>query len=297
MYKLNHKPEVSVIIPTFNRADMVALAVSSVLKQSFKNFECIVVDDGSTDDTLRQLGLIDDNRLKLLYQENKGVSAARNVAISEAGGDYIALLDSDDQWVETKLERQLVFMKSKGLEISQTDEIWMRKGKRVNQCKKHEKPEGFFFERSLSMCMVSPSCVMFSREFWDAVGPFDENMPACEDYDLWIRAGLRFPIGLLKDRLTIKYGGRPDQLSNSVSCLDLYRMYAILKLLAGGELNADSRKLALKELERKAGYFAGGCRKRGKDDQAQKIEQLVKAAMEGHKINPAEILGVENGPG
>jgi glycosyltransferase involved in cell wall biosynthesis len=260
------------------------------LAQKFTDFECLVVDDGSTDDTAERLVEFDDSRLKILWQENKGVSAARNFGIAASHGYFIALLDSDDEWVPEKLLKQVPFMEEAGFEISQTDEIWIRKGKRVNQCKKHEKPEGMFFDRSLEMCMVSPSCVIFSRKFWNELGPFDEDMPACEDYDLWIRSGTKYPVGLLRERLTIKHGGRPDQLSNSVGCLDLYRIYAIVKLLQAGILSAVERKMALDELQRKAGFYIGGCRKRGRDEQAVRIERLVQDIMDGKTALPADII-------
>ncbi|NDV26952.1 glycosyltransferase family A protein [Desulfovibrio sp. JC010] len=290
MAVINNAVKVSVIIPTYNRAERICRAVDSVLGQSFDNFECLVVDDGSTDDTAQRLADYTDPRLKVLWQENRGVSAARNFGIANSGGSFIALLDSDDQWVEHKLAKQLSFMEEGGFEISQTDEIWIRKGKRVNQCKKHEKPEGMFFDRSLEMCMVSPSCVIFSRRFWDELGPFDEDMAACEDYDLWLRAGLKYPVGLLRERLTVKHGGRPDQLSNSVGCLDLYRMYAIVKLLNEGTLPAEARSMALAELQRKAAFYIGGCRKRGRDGQAARIERLVRDIVSGNPVSPAEII-------
>ncbi|WP_421902680.1 glycosyltransferase family 2 protein [Maridesulfovibrio sp.] len=290
MESFNSYPKVSVIIPTYNRAERVCRAVESVLAQKFTDFECLVVDDGSTDDTAERLAEYDDSRLKVLYQENRGVSAARNYGIVASHGDFIALLDSDDEWVPEKLLKQVPFMEEAGFEISQTDEIWIRKGKRVNQCKKHEKPEGLFFDRSLEMCMVSPSCVIFSRRFWEELGPFDEDMPACEDYDLWLRAGIKYPVGLLRERLTIKHGGRPDQLSNSVGCLDLYRIYAIVKLFQAGKLSAEERSMALVELQRKAGFYVGGCRKRGRDEQASRIERLVQDIVDGKSILPAEII-------
>ncbi|WP_320174985.1 glycosyltransferase [Maridesulfovibrio sp.] len=290
MEDLNNDPKVSVIIPTYNRAERICRAVDSVLAQKFTDFECLVVDDGSTDDTAERLAGYDDPRLKILRQENRGVSAARNYGIAASSGDLIALLDSDDEWVPEKLLKQVTFMAEAGFEISQTDEIWIRKGKRVNQCKKHEKPEGMFFDRSLEMCMVSPSCVIFSRKFWEELGPFDEDMPACEDYDLWIRAGTKYPVGLLRERLTIKHGGRPDQLSNSVGCLDLYRIYAIVKLLQAGTLTADERNMALDELQRKTGFYIGGCRKRGRDEQAVRIERLVQGIIAGEDVLPSEII-------
>lgn len=284
-------PEVSVIIPTYNRCELVVRAVNSVLAQTFSDFECIVVDDGSTDDTSARLREIDDSRLKIIERENAGVSAARNLAVEHSSGKFLALLDSDDEWVEDKLEKQLAFMKKEDLQISQTDEIWIRKGKRVNQCKKHEKPEGFFFKRSLEMCMVSPSCVIFTRSFWNDVGTFDELMPACEDYDLWLRAGLKYPVGLLRERLTIKHGGRPDQLSNSVGCLDLYRMYSMVKLLVREKPDAEKRDMILKELRKKSGFYIGGCRKRGRDAEADRVMLLVEKLEQGTLADPAEFIG------
>ncbi|WP_415716636.1 glycosyltransferase family 2 protein [Maridesulfovibrio sp.] len=282
----------SVIIPTYNRAELICRAVDSVLGQTFVDFECLVIDDGSTDGTVEKLAKYNDSRIKPLWQENSGVSAARNFGIDESRGQFIALLDSDDEWVPEKLLKQIQFMEDGGFEISQTDEIWVRKGKRVNQCKKHEKPEGMFFERSLAMCMISPSCVIFSRKFWDEIGPFDEKLPACEDYDLWLRAGVKYPVGLLRERLTVKYGGRPDQLSNSVGCLDLYRIYAIVKLLNAEILSSEERVQALDELQRKAGFYIGGCRKRGRDDQAEKVERLIRAILDGEPV-PADAI-IEN---
>ncbi|HAS88827.1 MAG TPA: glycosyl transferase [Desulfovibrio sp.] len=291
MDSLNNTPKVSVIIPTYNRAERVCRAIDSVLAQKFTDFECLVVDDGSTDDTVARLAEYIDPRLKGLIRQNGGVSAARNFGIANSNGEFIALLDSDDEWVPDKLKKQIPFMENGGFEISQTDEIWIRKGKRVNQCKKHEKPEGMFFHRSLEMCMVSPSCVSFSRKFWDELGPFDEDMPACEDYDLWIRAGIKYPVGLLRERLTIKHGGRPDQLSNSVGCLDLYRMYAIVKLLQSTGLSDDERDMALSELQRKAVYYIGGCRKRGREEEAARVERQIEDIVSGKKVIPSGILG------
>ncbi|WP_320170428.1 glycosyltransferase family A protein [Maridesulfovibrio sp.] len=284
-------PEVSVIIPTYNRSAMVMRAVQSVLAQTWRNFECIVVDDGSTDDTFSVLAEIDDRRLRVVSRENGGVSAARNHALNISGGRFIALLDSDDEWLAEKLEKQLDFMKRGGWQISQTEEIWIRNGRRVNQCKKHEKPEGFFWERSLEMCMVSPSCVMFTRSFLEQIGLFDERMSACEDYDLWIRSGLKYPVGLLRESLTVKHGGRPDQLSNSVPCLDLLRIYSMAKMLAGGDLNVGQRESVLTEIRRKAGFYAGGCRKRGREHDALRIEELVEKLVQGYSVDPAEFIG------
>lgn len=283
-------PTVSVIIPTYNRDEFVAEAVDSVLRQTMPEVECIVVNDGSTDSTARELSRISDSRLMVVDQENKGVSAARNAGIANAAGSFIALLDSDDYWLPEKLERQLALMQAGNLEISQTDEIWIRNGKRVNPANKHAKPEGMFFERSLEMCLISPSCVMFSREYWRMMGPFDEDFPACEDYDLWLRTCLKYPVGLEPAKLVVKRGGRPDQLSNSVPCLDLYRMHAIMKVLAVGGLTQKQRGSAETELRRKAKIFIQGCRKRGREKYADQVWNLICKALSGEAITLKSML-------
>lgn len=283
-------PLISAIIPVYNREAFTVDAVQSVLQQTFTDLECIVVDDGSTDNTPELLAEIDDPRLVVIRQENKGVSSARNRAIAAMRGEYAALLDSDDRWLPKKLEKQLSFMRENDLHISQTDEIWFRKGKRVNQGKKHAKPEGWFFEQSLKMCLVSPSCVMLSRKFWDDCGPFDESMPACEDYDLWLRAGLYYPVGLLRERLTEKQGGRPDQLSNAVPCLDLWRIRAMIKILGDPVLTAEQREAVLEEMRNKAHIYVLGCRKRGRQQEADRLWTLICNIMDGKMESPDEIV-------
>jgi len=133
---------VSVIIPTFNRAWILEEAVDSVLSQEFQDFELIVVDDGSTDNTWDILNGYQENVI-LVRQENKGVSAARNRGIGLASGELIAFLDSDDLWLPKKLSAQVEFFNSNpDALICQTEEIWIRNGVRVNPKKKHKKPSG-----------------------------------------------------------------------------------------------------------------------------------------------------------
>ena len=269
-------PCISVIIPTYNRAAVFERAVSSVLEQTWSDLEVILVDDGSEDDTLHRSTVVKDTRLRIFEQENKGVSAARNLGIRHARGKYIALLDSDDYWLPPKLERQLAFMRQGGFHISQTDEIWMRNGRRVNPKYKHAKFAGWFFERSLALCLISPSCVMFSREYWETVGPFDESLPACEDYDLWLRTGPCFPVGLLPESLVVKTGGNPDQLSGKIIGLDLYRMYAMGHLLQREVLAPDAAKFTVDMLRSKALLYMQGCLKRGREIEALRIRDMVR---------------------
>ncbi len=133
---------ISVIIPAFNRAWTLKRAVDSALAQDYRHREIIVVDDGSTDGTRELLAEYKDE-IRVLAQANKGVSAARNLGIQESRGSFIALLDSDDAWEKNKLSCQMDFFQSNPQAmICQTEEIWIRKGKRVNPKKKHKKPSG-----------------------------------------------------------------------------------------------------------------------------------------------------------
>lgn len=275
---------ISIILPTYNRAELITGALDSVFAQTYSNWELVIIDDGSVDSTVDVLKNYEDPRIIYLYQENKGVSDARNNGISRSSGEVIALLDSDDEWLPRKLETQLRYMQEHGFEICQTDEIWIRKGKRVNQPAKYAKPEGWFFEASLNMCLISPSCTMFSREAWNRIGPFDVDMPSCEDYDMWLRACLIYPVGLVSEKLTIKHGGRDDQLSNCVPCADLYRIKALVKILQCGKLDASQEAVALAELETKASIYRQGCEKRGKNKDADLVWNLFCMVRDGKKV-------------
>ncbi len=266
---------VSVIIPSYNRAWTLKEAVESVLSQDVGDFELIVVDDGSTDDTPSLLRSYP--QALVVAQKRRGVSAARNAGIRHASGQYIAFLDSDDLWLPEKLSTQMAFMKRhpEAL-ICQTEEIWIRDGVRVNPKARHKKPSGMIFERSVELCLVSPSAVMMARRLLDDVGMFDETMPACEDYDLWLRISCRFPVHLISSPLVIKRGGHEDQLSRAPG-LDRFRIYALQKILEnppGGGLTRKQRKAAIHALSKKCAIYAEGCVKRGRQKEAAKYLRL-----------------------
>ena len=275
---------ISIILPTYDRAHFIESALRSVFAQTHTRWELVIIDDGSTDDTDAVLARYDDPRIVVLRQENQGVSAARNAGIDRCTGEVVALLDSDDEWLPGKLETQLAYMRRHGYEICQTDEIWIRGGRRVNQKAKYAKPEGWFFEQSLEMCLISPSCTMFTRAAWERIGPFDVHMPSCEDYDLWLRACLHYPVGLVREPLTIKHGGRADQLSNCVPCADLHRIRALVKILQCGKLDEKQARDALSALERKVEIYMQGCEKRGKSDEAKRVWNLFCMVREGKKV-------------
>jgi glycosyltransferase involved in cell wall biosynthesis len=268
-------PIVSVIIPTHNRAWAINEAIDSVLVQGYDAFEVIVVDDGSTDATGGLLSAYKE-QIRVIRQSNAGVSAARNRGIAEARGEWIAFLDSDDYWLPGKLAAQAAFFKhNPEYRICQTEEIWVRNGRRVNPGKRHQKRGGMIFGPSLELCLVSPSAVMMHRKLFDDIGRFDEALPACEDYDLWLRIACRYPIGLVEQPYIVKRGGHADQLSRQPG-LDKYRIQSLAKILSAGQLEAGQYDAAVAALKGKCRIYAAGCEKRGKTDEAAYYLRLAK---------------------
>ena len=261
-------PEVSVIVPTFNRAAMVVEAVESVLAQRKLDFELIVVDDGSTDDTEERLKTYGP-RVRYYKQTNTGVSAARNRGLERSRAPIVAFLDSDDLWLPDKLRVQQEYMaKHPEVLICQTEEIWWRNGRRVNPKKHHQKPSGNIFRRSLDFCLVSPSATMARCELFGSVGYFDEELRAAEDYDLWLRVAVDYPVPLLPEPLVIKRGGHPDQLS-ARPAIDRYRIRALEKLLSSGRLSKKQYEWTWQTLRRKCEIYGQGCLKRGKAEEGK----------------------------
>jgi len=263
---------VSAIIPTFNRAQMAREAIRSVLAQTYRPIECIVVDDGSTDNTAAELGKEFNDRIRLIRQQNLGVSAARNSGIRASTGDFISFLDSDDTWLPEKTEKQVgYFLKHPQVLICQTTERWVRKGRRVNPPRTHIKKEGEIFSDSLERCMITPSSVMIRRKLLNESGLFDESLPVCEDYDLWLRITCKYPVGLVREDLLIRNGGRPDQLSANHS-MDKYRILALEKLLLSNALNPEQKSEAIAMFKTRSAIYANGCVKRGKLDEAKECQ-------------------------
>jgi glycosyltransferase involved in cell wall biosynthesis len=265
-------PTVSVIIPTYNRAWALTRAIDSVLAQEFRDFEIVVVDDGSTDHTREVLQSY--SQICIVRQDHRGVSAARNAGIAQAEGCLIAFLDSDDSWLPSKLSVQVEFFNARlDALICQTEEIWIRNGRQVNPKKRHRKYSGMIFERCLELCIVSPSAVMMKRSLFDKIGAFDEALPVCEDYDLWLRIACRYPVYLVKQPLVIKYGGHPDQLSRKWGP-DRYRIQALKKILEDDTLSPTPYRATVAALKTKCAIYAAGCLKRGRQKEASHYMEL-----------------------
>ena len=267
----------SVVIPTYNRRPFLEKAVDSVLNQTYRNFELIIIDDGSSDGTKEFISNHEDSRIRYIYQNNSGVSHARNRALKLTKGNYIAFLDSDDFWTEEKLEKTADHVKaSPDISIFHTDEVWYRKGKLLSQRKKHKKPTGHVYEKALPLCCISISTATVKKEVFEKIGAFDETFEACEDYDFWLRATSNYEVELIPEELTIKDGGRIDQLSSSVWGLDRFRIKALEKILSSGTLNNEDYKITFKEFKKKCRIFAAGCEKRKKRIETEYYKTLPK---------------------
>jgi len=269
---------VSVIIPTHDRRRLLRRALDSVRAQSRPPEQVIVVDDGSRDGTAAMVRR-EYPDVELLRQPCRGVSAARNRGIEHATGDWIALLDSDDEWLPAKLERQLALLRQRPAErVCHTDEIWIRNGVRVNPGRRHAKRDGDIFRQCLRLCAMSPSSILLHRSVLEDVGLFDESLPACEDYDLWLRITSRYPVALVEEPLVRKYGGHADQLSRRHWGMDRFRVQALQKILAAGVLDGGQRDAAQRTLRRKLQILAAGAAKRGKHAAARRYLAAVPSA-------------------
>jgi glycosyltransferase involved in cell wall biosynthesis len=223
----NKEKVITVVIPVYNRPELVKRAINSVKEQSLKADEIIVIDDGSTDKTAEVLKSF--KTIKVITQKNSGVSSARNRGIKEATYAWIAFLDSDDVWHKDKLKLQAKFHKQNpDILFSHTKEEWIRDEKTIKQKKQHQKPSGFCFEENLNFCKIAPSTVMMHQSIFEKVGYFDESLEVCEDYDLWLRVLKNYEVGLIDEVLTTKYAGH-EQLSFKYHSMDKFRILSLLK--------------------------------------------------------------------
>ncbi len=266
---------ISVIIPTYNRAHTLPRALDSVLAQTRPADEILVIDDGSTDNSRE---LLDQNypQVRYLYQDNAGVSAARNRGIQHANGDWLALLDSDDEWLPEKLARQCAAIDAQpDYQLCHCDEIWIRNGRRVNPMKKHAKAGGWIFSHCLPLCAISPSAVMIRKDLVEQLGLFDESLPACEDYDLWLKVCARQPVLYLDEPLLNKYGGHDDQLSQQYWGMDRFRIQALDNAIETIPLKDEDRQAAIRTLIDKTRIFINGAIKRQRQDDLEPYQALL----------------------
>jgi glycosyltransferase involved in cell wall biosynthesis len=265
---------ISVVIPSYNRRHTLQRALRSVYAQSSAVDEVILVDDGSSDDSASMVAR-EFPRVQLIRQSNRGVSAARNRGIRAAQYEWLALLDSDDCWMPHKIETlRAAAAAHPDYVLYHSDEIWIRRGVRVNPMRKHRKSGGWIFNQCLPLCAISPSAALIQKAALLDLGLFDETLPACEDYDLWLRLCHRYPVHYIDQALITKYGGHDDQLSRQFPAMDRFRARALHRLLDSEELDADDFDAARHMLLRKLEILLTGARKHANHRLIDELEPL-----------------------
>ena len=281
-------PSISVVIPTLDRRYTLPRTLDSVLNQTLLPDEIIVVDNGSTDGTSSMLKTNYPDVI-CLHEAKRGVSAARNKGILFASGVWTALLDSDDTWHPSKLEKQMkVNRNNPGHRLIHTDEHWYKCGERVNQLIKHKKRGGYIFKDCLKLCCISPSSALIEKSLFQKIGQFDEDLPVCEDYDLWLRVSAQEPILYVDQPLTIKYGGHEDQLSKRYWGMDRFRIKSLEKILLEGHLNQVYKIAAQKTLVSKLKILINGAIKRNNqvviEKYSGKLENWEKTIIQNNRF-------------
>ena len=266
---------ISVVIPTYNRIELLKRSIDSVINQTIKPSEIIIVDDGSNDGTEAMVKKKYDS-LKLIKQKNKGASAARNSGIKASSGEWICFLDSDDEWKNDKLEKQITAVANNSdYKFFHSNEIWIKNGKRINQKKKHKKYGGDIFKKCLDMCRISPSSVLIDKNIFEEIGFFNENLVVCEDYELWLRICDKYEVFFIDEPLIIKHGGHQDQLSYSIDSIEYHRIKA-LEYLLSTSLSKENRDYTIQMLISKISIYLNGLIKRGKKHEIAVYEEKIK---------------------
>lgn len=273
--------DISVVIATYNREYCLERAVTSVVQQTLAPKEIVIVDDGSTDQTrelVEKITKYSTIRIRYKSTSNQGISAARNVGIDMCASEWIAFLDSDDEWLPEKIKKQNEFsLSSPACNLIHTDEVWIRNGQLLNQKKKHRKSGGDIFERSLKLCLISPSSVIMRKKALESYGGFREDIIVCEDYDLWLKISSREQVGFIDEPLLRKYGGHKDQLTLKYFAMDYWRIKSLLSLL--GQVTDGQQELILAELANKITILKKGLQKHHRPVELAFFEKLFLAVI------------------
>ncbi|MCK4305695.1 MAG: glycosyltransferase family 2 protein [Candidatus Eisenbacteria sp.] len=312
---------VTVIVPTHNKKEPVAEALRSVLSQTFRDFEIVVSDDGSTDGTplhlLRMLGAQPD-ALEILsrmsptsikpfshafsqngvtvqyhYGSNRGLSAARNRGIRSARGDYIAFIEAEDEWQREHLEVQMAFLESHpDARLCRVAERYVKDGK-PRKNRNTSTASGWIFEAALEASPMSTSALLAHRSCFASCGAFDENLPACDEYDLWLRFAARYPIYYIPDGpIVTRKSARGDGSSRTWSW-DRFRVYALEKAFQSGHLSPNQRFMVAQEIVRKCERLVQGFRRQRSDERSNFYERKRRRfAQEVRKLRSSKVAPV-----
>jgi glycosyltransferase involved in cell wall biosynthesis len=272
---LSDQPLVSVIIPTYNRVDLLLQAIDSVQQQTYGNLEIIVVDDGSQDET----SLLDNRRdltfIRIPHSGRPGY--VRNQGVKACSGELIAFLDSDDLWKRQKIEKQIQYLKDHPeISVCHTREVWLRNGREVSQSGQKHLRQGNIFQDCLKKCIIGPSTVILTTQLFEESGMFHPGLEIAEDYELWLRISSKHRIGYLDEALVIKRGGHGDQLSLKYGHIEIFRIQALLHDVEKGMFKNENLELAHLELSRKCRIYSAGCRKRGREEEANRYLEMAR---------------------
>ncbi|WP_319559467.1 glycosyltransferase family A protein [Marispirochaeta sp.] len=261
-------PKVSIIIPTHNRYHLLTEAIESVRAQIFCDYELIIVDDGSDDNTP---SLRDEPDIRYLQTSRCGMpGAARNRGAEISRGEYLAFLDSDDLWLPEKLSRQVPLLDAQpDVPLIHTRELWRRGTKTVSQKGQKHARKGNIFTDALWKCTIGPSTVLMRKSAFEELGGFDESLEVAEDYEFWLRVTSRYPVAYIDEALTIKRAGDWEQLSEKHGQIEEFRIEALFRLLEQERLPQEHRSETLVMLNNKLDIWSAGARKRGRDEEAQ----------------------------
>ena len=275
---MTNNPLVSVIIPVYNRFEMAKEAISSVIGQTYRNFEVIIVDDGSIDMTpVIATYFRDDSRVKYISIEHSGMPGfVRNKGVEIAEGKYLAFIDSDDLWMESKLEKQLRFLENNSeYKVIHTREAWIRNGKTISQSGFTHKRSGDIFRDALEKCIIGPSTVLIETDLYKTLGGFRDDIEIAEDYELWLRLTDANKIAYIDEALITKRAGHIGQLSEKYGQIEIFRIRGLQKLVEQSYFSLKNQKMAEQELAKKCRIYAAGCRKRNKVEEAELYESLA----------------------
>ena len=209
-------PKVSVVIPAYNAMSYLPETVESVLKQTFTDFEVLIINDGSSDQIAQWFSQVTDPRVKLISQENQGLPGARNTGIAHAQGEYVAFLDADDLWEPSKLEKQVVCLEDKpAVGLVYTWAVLVDEGGNFTGRVIASHLEGDVWKNLLEDDMIrNGSSPMIRRCCFETVGGFDRSIDAAGDRDMWIRIAARYPFAVVKEPL-LRYREHSNGMSKN----------------------------------------------------------------------------------
>lgn len=214
-------PMVSIILPTYNRAHLISRAIRSLLQQTYQDFEIVIIDDASTDNTKEVINSFNDPRIRYLNHEiNRGLSAARNTGIKASKGEYLAFQDDDDLWTKDKLEKQMhIFDENAKIGVVYSGIIRIKSGKEIYEHPPDNvKKNGYVYKEVFYDLPIYMVTAVIKKSCFDKIGLFDESLPSFEDKDIFIRLSKHFEFRLVDKPLVISWVS-PDSLTRNTDFL------------------------------------------------------------------------------